>query len=184
MTAPPSKAERIAFWQHAYARASFVQARIFTDLLLRITPPMNDTLRRALTIAIVTVYSRPFKQRKAVRLPDDIVPAQFRDTHDSIIEIRDKSIAHRDLDGPVADWGFISQLRVTIASGELTIDTISSIFTDEKGHELLPLLDFLIPEMDRRSLAFVNDHLLSLHASDGSYVVSLEDAPDPWLVRA
>lgn len=180
----PSKADRVSFWQHSYARSSFIQAHLFTELLLRISPPINDTLRRALTIAIVTAYSRPYKQRKPVRLSDDIVPTEFRGTHDSIIEIRDKSIAHRDLDGPVADWGFISQLRVTLKAGQLTIDTISSIFSDEKARELLPLLDFLIPEMDRLSLAFVNDHLTPLQASDGSYVVSLDETPDQWLLRA
>jgi hypothetical protein len=56
-----------------------------------------------LSVAIVTLSARPFKQRKAVRLTEDIVPAESRGTHDDVIEIRDKSIAHRDLDAPVAD---------------------------------------------------------------------------------
>jgi hypothetical protein len=124
---PPTQTERISFWQHSYARSSFVEARIQCELLLKTNPPPNSGLRRALTIAIVTLYSRPFKQRKAVRLSEGVVPSEFRPTHDDIIEIRDKSIAHRDLDGPVADWGFISQVRVLIESGGLTVHTISPI---------------------------------------------------------
>lgn len=180
----PSKAERISFWQHSYARASFTEARIECEFLLRTNPPLNSTLRRALSIAIVTLYSRPFKQRKLVRLSEDIVPAEFRATHDGVIAIRDKSIAHRDLDAPVADWGFISQLRVNVQSGELTINTISPILANEKAHELIPLLDALIAQMGAVPLEFINKYLVHMQASDGSYIVSLDDSPSPWLLPA
>ena len=181
----PSKAERISFWQHAYARASFTDARIQCEFLLSTNPPPNSTLRRALSIAIVTLYSRPFKQRKLVRLSEDIVPVAFRVTHDDVIEIRDKSIAHRDLDASIADWGFISQLRVNVQSGELTINTISPILANEKAHELIPLLDALIDtHTGALSLEFINKFLLPMHVSDGSYIVSLENSPSPWLIPA
>jgi hypothetical protein len=178
----PSKAERISFWQHAYARASFTDAHIKCEFLLSTNPPENSTLRRALSVAIVTLYSRPFKQRRLVRLSEDIVPAEFRTTHNDVIEIRDKSIAHRDLDAPVADWGFISQLRVNIHLGELTINTISPILENEKARELLPLLDALIAKLGVLSLQFINTFLLPMHTPDGSYIVSLDDSPTPWLV--
>lgn len=178
----PSKAERISFWQHAYARASFVEARLECELLINANPTVNSTFRRALSVAIATLYCRPFKQRKAVRLREDIVPAEFRATHNDMIEIRDKSIAHRDLDAAVADWGFISQLRVNIESGELTINTLSPIVANEKVHELLPLLDALIAKMDAASLEFINKYLVQMHAADGSYVVSLDDSPSTWLL--
>jgi hypothetical protein len=137
-----------------------------------------------LTIAIVTLYSRPFKERKLVRLSEDVVPVKFRATHDGVIEIRDKSIAHRDLDAPVADWGFISQLRVNLHLGELTVNTISPILENEKAHELLPLLDALIAHLGALSLEFINKFLLPMHVPDGSYIVSLDDSPSSWLVPA
>lgn len=180
----PSQLDRISFWQHAYARSSFVEARLECELLLSTNPPPNSTLRRALSIAIVTLYSRPFKQRKSVRLSDDIVPPEFRATHDDIIEIRDKSIAHRDLDAPVADWGFISQVRVLIASGGLTVHTISPILANEKAHDLLPLLDALTEKLSVVTLEFIKKYLVHMHASDGSYVVSLDESPASWLLRA
>jgi hypothetical protein len=180
----PTKAERISFWQHSYARASFTEARIECELLLSTNPLPNSTLRRALSVAIVTLYARPFKQRKVVRLSEDIVPAEFRSTHEDIVEIRDKSIAHRDLDAPVADWGFISQVRVNVQAGELTINTISPMLTNEKAHELLPLLDALIAQVAAVPLEFINKCLVHMHASDGSYIVSLDDSPSPWLEPA
>ena len=137
-----------------------------------------------MSVAIVTLYARPFKQRKVVRLSEDIVPAEFRSTHDDIVEIRDKSIAHRDLDAPVADWGFISQVRVNVQAGELTINTISPILTNEKAHELLRLLDALIAQVAAVPLEFINKYLVRMHASDGSYIVSLDDSPSSWLEPA
>jgi hypothetical protein len=179
----PTQAERIRFWQHAYARSSFVEARLECEHLLNTNPPLNSMLRRAFTVAIVTRYARPFKQRERVRLSDDIVPTKFRTIHDEVIEIRDKSIAHRDLDAPVADWGFISQVRVIIASGEFTIHTISPILANEMARNLIQLLDALIGEMDAVTLDFMNKYLPQMHASDGSYVVSLDDLPSCWLMR-
>jgi hypothetical protein len=180
----PSKAERISFWQHAYARASFVDARLQCELLLSSNPPPNSILRRALSIAIVTLYSRPFKQRELVRLSEDVVPTECRTTHNEIIKIRDKIIAHRDLDAPVADWGFVNQLRINLRSGEWTVNTISPFLENEKAHELLPLLDALIEKMAAVSFEFIEKHLVPMHPSDGSYVVSLDDSPSSWLTPA
>jgi len=179
----PSRAERVSFWQHSYARSSFVQTRLFVDLLLQVDPPTQSTLRDALTVAILGLYCRPFKQRKLVRLSDAIVPVQFRQTHDSMIEIRDQVIAHRDLDGPIADWGFVSQLEINIRSKQVTIDTISSIITNEKARELIPLLGFLIAAMDKSIDAFVHRYLSDVSPMDASYTVSLDDNPNEWLIR-
>src|SRR5262249_38074239 len=163
----PNKAERITFWQHAYARASFVEARINCKWLLETDPPPNSNFRRAVSIAVVTLYSRPFKQRKAVRLSENSVPREFRESHDEIIEIRDKSIAHRDLDAPVAEWGFISQVRIEVVSCQWTINTISPFLTNEKARELLPLLDALITKTTAVASAFINKYVLNMRLSDG-----------------
>jgi hypothetical protein len=129
------------------------------------------------------VYSRPFKQRSAVRLPESIVPSKFRDAHDSMIEIRDKVSAHRDLDGLITDWGFISQLQVNVSSGEFTIDTLSSIMSDEKAQEVLPLASTLIGLMDAEIDAFVHRYMLPFDPTQASYVISLDSQPEFWLIK-
>jgi hypothetical protein len=179
----PSQAERIAFWEHSYARASFVQARLYLELLLSADPPLDSLFRRALTISILAVYCRPFKQRSKVRLSEDTVPSEHRKTHDIMIELRDKVVAHRDLDGPVTEWGFVSQLQVNLRSQSLTVDTISPTMPNEKARETLPLIDHLIAEMDRKVDAFFAKYLTQLPPDDASYVVSLDESPTDWLVR-
>lgn len=168
---------------HCYARASFMQARMFIEKLLELDPPPNDILRRALTTAIIATYCRPFKQRRPVRLSDDSVPHSHRETHDALIEMRDKVVAHRDLDGPVTDWGFVSQLQVNVHAGGLTIDTLSPIILKDMAERALPLIDALIGKMDAHANVFVRDHLQNAIPGDGSYVVSLDDMPHKWLIR-
>src|SRR5437667_9256738 len=104
----PTKTERVSFWKHSYARSSFIQAREFATLLLRANPLLLSPLRAAATFGVVTAYARPFKQRREVRLSRDVVPRQYRELHDETIEMRDKIIAHRDINGPIAEWGFVS----------------------------------------------------------------------------
>lgn len=98
----PSRQERLEFWKHAYAWQSFMDAKDFSERLLSLNLPLDDLIRKSLSISILTTYCRPFKQRAQVRLSDDLVPGAHRVTHNSAIEMRDKVVAHRDTDGPNA----------------------------------------------------------------------------------
>jgi hypothetical protein len=98
MPAPiPSKEHRIAFWRDSYARSSFVHAAEFVRAMFHDKIGLYSVERDAFTIAITAAYGRPFKQRKSVRLSEDLIPAEHKETHKSVIEMRDKVIAHRDL---------------------------------------------------------------------------------------
>lgn len=178
----PSKAERISFWQHSYARAAFVQADEFIKLLLREDPPFNSNPRLALTAGIVVAYGRPFKQRPQVKLSSDVVPAEHKELHNKTIEMRDKVIAHRDLDGPIAEWGFISQLRVVADGTQIEINTLSPNLENEMAHQLLPLLDVLVALLEEKTRPFLNKYLIPPPTS-GYYAVSLDDDPAEWLQR-
>lgn len=179
----PTREERISFWSHNYARSSFIQAQASIELLLYSNPPLNDPLRRALTVAIVCMYCRPFKQRNAVRLSGDTVLSEHRETHDTLIVERDKVIVHRDLDGPSFDWGFISQLQINFKDTSCTVNTISPCISNEKAIDIHSLLSFLIEEMDGRVNSFMARHVLHLPPMNASYVVSLEENPHEWLIQ-
>lgn len=180
----PSYEERILFWQQAYARAAFIEADRYIARIIERDPPLGSLDRKSLTTALVSAYGRPFKQRRAVRLSEDAVPAEHRNTHDSIIEMRDKIIAHRDLDGPVTEWGFVSEIRVDIVAGEMAINTRSPFISNETAHAARPLLAHLITVADRTIDAFVRQFIwTSVTPEDASYVVSLEEDPEHWLQR-
>lgn len=178
----PSYAERIHFWQQAYARAAFIDADRYVEKILELDPTIDSFDRKSLTSLFVSTYGRPFKQRKAVRLSDDTVPVEHKATHDSIIEVRDKIVAHRDLDGPVTDWGFVSEVRIDIVSQELAINTRSPCISNELAHAARPLISYLISTADSTIDDFVRRFIMtSITQADASYIVSLEDTPKHWL---
>ena len=181
----PTQDDRLEFWKFSYARSAFVDAQIFAEELLASGAPLHSTMRKAFSIAIATAYSRPFKQRSAVRLPKDIVPAEHRETHDSVIDIRDKVIAHRDVDGPIADdFGLLNQLRITIRNGELIVNTISPTMPDDKAEQVLRLTQCMVKKMDYHINTFVQKLLPSAITSQGTFTLSLEENPSEWLIRA
>ena len=184
MPAPiPSKEDRIAFWRDSYARSSFVHAAEFVRAMFRDKIGLYSVERDAFTIAITAAYGRPFKQRKSVRLSEDLIPVEHKETHKSVIEMRDKVIAHRDLDGPTAEWGFVSDLHVAVKKRQLQLNTISPRITDELAQKVLALTAYLIGVLDQRIDVFVGPNLGRIFRNDGTYVISLEDSPTEWLIK-
>jgi hypothetical protein len=175
----PTKAERIEFWKYSYARSSFVHADQFARCIFRNSPALDRTLRDAINFGIITAYGRPFKQRSEVRLSGDIVSKQHRAVHDDLIEMRDKVVAHRDLDGPVADWGFVSQVQVFSFGNAIEIHTLSPIISGEMAEEVSSLCVILIELMTKKMEPFLK--YLMPPPPKGRHVVSLENDPAEWL---
>jgi hypothetical protein len=176
----PTKIERLRFWQHVYARSSFMQARRSVELLLSENPNYQSALRTALTVAMVVCYARPFKQWPHVKLSDKIIPAKYKGVHDEAIQIRDKIISHRDVGPPTTAWGFINQVRVTVEGSDLTINTLSPGIENSKAKKLLGLIEVLGPMMDKEHSLFLKNHLTP-PPPEGCYFVSVEDDPERWL---
>ena len=95
--------------------------------------------------------------------------------------MRDKVVAHRDLDAPVADWGFLSELRIRRINSELSFETISPSLSDEHAIKILPLIHSLISDMDEHINQFAQTYLLYLPPEDALYTVHLGDVPPHWL---
>jgi hypothetical protein len=177
----PNRTERIEFWKYSYARSSFVHADLFARRIFRNSPPLDRTLRDAITFGIIAAYGRPFKQRPEVRLSRDVVPKRHLATHDDLIEMRDKVVAHRDLDGPTADWGFVSQLQIFSFGSDVEIHTLSPIISGELAEEISSLCVILINLMSECAKPLLK--YLKSPLPKGRYVVSLEDDPAEWLQR-
>lgn len=180
----PTQTDRLEFWKFAYARAAFVDVQTFAEELLASGAPLRSTMRKAFSIAIATAYSRPFKQRSAVRLPEGIVPAEHRETHESIIEMRDKVIAHRDVDGPIAeDFGLLNQLCITTRDGMFAVNTISPWMSDDKTQQVLRLAESMVMKMDYHVNKFGQRLFPCVSNSEGTFTLSLEEDPSEWLTR-
>lgn len=177
----PSQTDRIAFWMHSYARASFIQARDYAQVIIDHDPPLRSTMRKALTDAIFGAYCRPFKQRPPVKLPQEIIPASHREFHDAIIKIRDKVVAHRDLNGPISERGFVNQLQLNFCAGRWEINTYSPTITNENSRKVVSLANTLIIAMDQKIEDFTRIYLRGF-PSGSCCVVSLDESPEHWLI--
>jgi hypothetical protein len=177
----PNKAERRDFWQHTFARSSFLRARQSIEVLLNEGPPLESVLRSALTTSIVVMYARPFKQKTEppIRLPDNIVPAHYQLIHDEAIDIRDKIIAHRDIGKPTSPWGFINQVWITVNETDLYVDTRSPGLDNIRATKLMQLIGILSSKMDEKINLFVQQYLA--RPPKGVYIINLDENPERWL---
>jgi hypothetical protein len=56
----------------------------------------------AITVGLVSIYVRPFTNNKPVgKLSDRIVPAYFKDFHESILIVRNRLFAHADVSATI-----------------------------------------------------------------------------------
>ncbi len=173
----PTLEDRRQLWGLAYARSSFEDARAFATALLGLGP-QDGSLRKGLTIAMCSAYSRPFKQRDVGRLGVDIVPKEFLETHKNIITYRDQVISHRDLDGPVASWGFVSELVIDWDGKSVGLHTLSPIAEPELVKNVKRLSGNLIDLLDQR-IAPIIARIRPCIEKPGRFVLNLKGS-GPW----
>lgn len=181
MSTPPIEL-RTSFWKHAYARASFIDAKSSAEMILHGAFEGHGGMLKALSIATLVTYGRPFKQKSKVKLSEDFVAASHKSTHTDLIVWRDKVIAHRDLDGPVADWGFVSQLLIEIDDQGFSPQTLSPVLSIEKARDTVALADDLIRAMDAEMNQFVQTYGPQFSRTSGLYTMNLEDDASDWLL--
>ena len=96
--APQTERIELHKWQSAFS--SLNEARSILHHIRDQAVHHDHPLHHALWAAFHVFYSKPFKQRPVIRIPDDVVPEHMRNAHGAIITLRDKLFAHSDLDGP------------------------------------------------------------------------------------
>ena len=111
------QSDRIAFWSFTSASATFYAASSCLRELRKKEGIADSSLRYATACAFVVLYGRAFKQKKDVRLIEDMVPDEFRALHKHLLTLRDKTFAHFDPDGPDPAAGVWNKAKITARSG-------------------------------------------------------------------
>ena len=95
--------ERIDFYRYSSASQLLDQAReILKEIQSLDRANTPDWKYNALWTAFYATYGKPFKQQRdktlqiGLRLPDDVIPAAYKNEHDGIIDLRDKMFVHTD----------------------------------------------------------------------------------------
>ena len=72
-------------------------------------------LLHSIWTAFYIQYAKPFRHRKStgIRLPEELVPGKFQEAHQELMTVRDKLVAHSDVDSFVFEDGHpIESIRV------------------------------------------------------------------------
>jgi len=86
-----------ALWKFFYAKECFKQVDLACSFILDQKMNEKHPIYYPLITSIYVLYGRPFKRSNRVgKLPDDIVPDQYRQLHKITLHHRDQIYAHTD----------------------------------------------------------------------------------------
>jgi hypothetical protein len=175
-------AERLDFWRWQQASVAFEQVRNLCDFILKEKVEQPHPLHIPLMTALHALYARPFKQRKEVRLGGDIVPAAFKDVHDSLITMRDKIHAHTDIDGPMtANDESFNKVAAFVRNGG--IQFASTVVFPRHNHveRIRDLAEILSQKASYSAKKIWTRCIGSSRVMDGDYEVNLSKHDDAFL---
>ncbi len=163
--------QRLEYWKYQCAALTFIRTKEVVDYLISNT---NSHLEYQLLTSIYVLYGRPFKQRKQVRISEDIVPSKYTKEHGFLMDLRDKMFAHVDIDGlPEKDICQLSKILIRIEDGRAQAGMASLLpigFQHEKIRDLCQILHDIC---DRKSEKILINAMETDCPPPGCYEVNL-----------
>jgi hypothetical protein len=171
-------------WKMFYAGECFRQTIGAARHILEAKLESGSPLFYPLMTAVYVLYAKPFTRADAVgKLEDEIVPAEWRELHDSILKHRHQVYAHRDGDGfEVGEFGPVNQVRAVRLPTEIRL--VAADFSAR--FPLMPHVIELCQLLGKTASDHV-DELLAKHAKNipnkiGEYMLNVQDiSADMWL---
>ena len=148
---PSNIEERKLLFRLFYAHRAFEDARAACTELLQTYMTCSDTIYKSLTTAIHIHYGRPFTMSHgAGKLTDEIVPSEFRATHQRLLQLRHQFFAHSDTQRLDAhEWGRAHQVRFILGATIKTSNIATSGVNERPDYyeRVSGLLDVLIQKI-------------------------------------
>ncbi len=176
--------DRIEFWKFQHAAITFSEVAKLCDYIQREKIGPLHPLYEVLFTALAVLYARPFKQRSEVRIPDNVVPQQYWDTHKSLVELRDKVSAHYDPVGPktIADVS-LNKMLVSIRNGKASFG-LSFLHPSSRG---IDRIKSLAEKLDKKMQFHVQKLwqrcMQGQTVPDGDYEIDTSQGNAPLLKR-
>ncbi len=181
----PTKEEREAYARDAFAVSSLRSADVEIDRLMGCyqSNPPDFVLVEALSASVLVFYLRPFKGKPPFRLDKATIPAEFQKLHEDFEVMRDKVIAHRDANLPPATWGGPNDFGFIFDGRTIMPRVYLGILDPVKAVDLKKLIHRLLAILEPGIGSFYQKHL-NPPPLPGHYLISMEDAPVAWFLRA
>lgn len=174
--------QRLEYWKYQCAALSFIRAKEVVDYLIS---NENSTLIYQLLTSMYVLYGRPFKQRKRVRISEDIVPSKYMEEHGFLIDLRNKMFAHVDTDGlPEKDIGQLSKILIRIEDGHAQAGMASLLPIGFRYERIRDLCQFLYDTCNRKSEETLINAMDGDYPPPGNYEVNLCKDDAHLLIKA
>lgn len=172
----PSRDEKKLFVLRTHASSAFSTVADICEQILDKPIFASNPLYHPLMIAIYTTYGRPFTKCWGFgKLPEDVIPDEFRDLHRDLITHRDKMYAHADKDMVHEDYGPANELRVTVSpDGRCQLWTQPIQPSHRQIKEIFNLVRQLHQKMEYWTDKFVKKHMQKIEVAPGDYLVDTE----------
>jgi len=173
--------DRFEYWKFLSAHFSLQKAKGIATHLLK-TPP-NDELFYPLITTLYIFYSRPFKQKRNVRLPDNMIPDRFLKLHKTLIDLRDKAFAHIDYDGiPEKGIDEVNKVLIRITNGGASVGIATQIPQGLQLEDVIALCNELLEKCSYQLKTIWDNSIKDLYPKDGDYEVNLQEG-DAFLIK-
>lgn len=163
--------QRLEYWKYQCAALSFIRTKEVVDYLIS---NKNIPLGYQLLTSVYILYGRPFKQKKRVRISEDIVPSKYIKEHGFLMDLRDKMFAHVDIDGlPEKDISQLSKIVIHIEDGSAKAGMASLFPIGFRYERISELCQFLHDTCNRKSEEILLDAMDGDCPPPGNYEVDL-----------
>jgi hypothetical protein len=171
---------RLEYWKYQCAALTFWNAE---EVARYLDGHKQSPLEYQLLTSLYVLYGRPFKQRRHVRIPDELVPTEYLEEHELLLDLRDKMFAHVDTDGlPDQDVESLSKILLRVRGGTAVAGMASLLPSGFQYQRIGELCDHLHSTCDTRSQDILHDAMDGSCPPDLTYEIDLR--PDPsYLVK-
>jgi len=172
--------DRIEFWKFQNASITFSETMQLCDLIVKQEVISGHPLHTSLMTALHILYGRPFKQRPEVRISEDIVPINYKDTHGALISMRDTIYAHTDVGGlKTTNDSPLNKVGVFISGGSARFALAMAFPRDIQ--KIRELAEALQQKTWYHAEKIWKRYFKTTYLEDGSYEVNISKADDSFL---
>ena len=183
----PTQEELKWIWRYSYSRTSLLEAHEWIDVLGQIDPKSPQI--GALTCAIVIAYARPFTQsqisqtERVVPLSGVSPPSHLSATHETVLELRNKVMGHKDATPAKGDTA--TPNKILIKRDETGFDLSTIVFEGialNKRGELKSLCSHFVAHCEARTRTLIEPYRSEIMQQPlGVYELLVTESHNDWI---
>jgi len=176
VTMKPTK-ETKRFWLMIYAMDAFGVVVSACEYLLKNSFHIAGPIHRRTMTAILILYGQPFHNNQGIgKLDEAIIPDQYLNLHNELMQYRDKIHAHRDSAGVCTRIGNANQIRLQRLRDGFQW-TICTYLPHDKAdlQRIRDLCNLLITKLDSETDKYEKTCLMEIEAlPEGEYLLNTD----------